>query len=146
MIISRVKLTNWKNFQNVDVELKNRVFVVGANASGKSNFLDVFRFMRDVVKQAGGLQYAVDQRGGVSKIRCLAARKISYVGIEIFLSPNDSNEVLWRYYLSFKHSGGGIFAKQATIVEEKVIDKNDKVLFSRHEKNKIKHLHVKHFI
>lgn len=136
MIISRIKLTNWKNFQNVDVELKNRVFVVGANASGKSNFLDVFRFMRDVVKQAGGLQYAVDQRGGVSKIRCLAARKISYVGIEIFLSPNDSNEVLWRYYLSFKHSGGGIFAKQATIVEEKVIDKNGKVLFSRHEKNK----------
>ncbi len=63
MIISRVKLTNWKNFQNVDVELKNRVFVVGANASGKSNFLDVFRFMRDIVKQAGGLQYAVDQRG-----------------------------------------------------------------------------------
>lgn len=136
MIISRIKLTNWKNFQNVDVELKNRVFVVGANASGKSNFLDVFRFMRDVVKQAGGLQFAVDQRGGVSKIRCLAARKISYVGIEIFLSPNDSDDVLWKYYLSFKHSGGGIFAKQASIVEERVEDGTGKTLFNRKENNR----------
>lgn len=136
MIISRIKLTNWKNFQNVDVELNNRVFVVGANASGKSNFLDVFRFMRDIVKQAGGLQYAVDQRGGVSKIRCLAARKISYVAVEIFLSPNDSNEVLWKYYLSFKHSGGGIFAKQASIVEEKVTDSKGKIIFNRNENDK----------
>lgn len=136
MIISRIKLTNWKNFQNVDVELRDRVFVVGANASGKSNFLDVFRFLRDIVKQAGGLQHAVEQRGGVSKIRCLAARKISYVAIEIFLSTNETDDILWTYYLSFKHSGGGIFAKQATIVEEKVTDKRGKVVFNRHELNR----------
>lgn len=37
MIITRVKLTNWKNFKKVDVNLRGRVFVVGANASGKSN-------------------------------------------------------------------------------------------------------------
>lgn len=136
MIISRIKLTNWKNFQSVDVELKNRAFIVGANASGKSNFLDVIRFLRDVVKQAGGLQYAVEQRGGVSKIRCLAARKISYVSIEVFLTANDSDEILWIYYLAFKHTGGGIFAKQASIVEERVKDRNGKIVFSRNEKSK----------
>lgn len=138
MIISRIKLTNWKNFQDVDIELKNRVFVVGANASGKSNFLDVVRFLRDIVKQAGGLQYAVEQRGGVSKIRCLAARKRSDVAIEIHLSENETSDVvLWKYFLSFKHTGGGIFAKQASIVDEKVIDKFGKVIANRNEKNKI---------
>ncbi|MGB4849454.1 MAG: AAA family ATPase [Saprospiraceae bacterium] len=134
MIINNIKLTNWKNFQHADVDLANRVFVVGANASGKSNFLDVIRFMRDIVKQAGGMQYAVEQRGGVSKIRCLSARKRSDVAIEISLSENDSTEkTLWKYYLSFKHSGGGIFAKQATILEEKVTDSKGKIVVHRKE-------------
>lgn len=134
MIISKIALTNWKNFQHVDVKLPSRVFIVGANASGKSNFLDVIRFMRDVVKQAGGLQSAVEQRGGVSKIRCLAARKRSDVAIEMVLSENeDSKKPSWKYYLSFKHSGGGIFAKQASIVEEKVTDINGKIIVHRKE-------------
>lgn len=125
-------MTNWKNFQHAEVELTNRVFVVGANASGKSNFLDAIRFMRDIVKQAGGLQFAVEQRGGVSKIRCLAARKRSDVAIEIHLSESDtSKKILWKYYLSFKHSGGGIFAKQASIEEEKITDSNGKSVLHR---------------
>ena len=94
--------------------------------------MDVIRFMRDIVKQAGGLQYAVEQRGGVSKIRCLAARTKTDVSIEIYLSENDTpDKVLWQYHLTFKHSGGGIVAKQATIVEEKVIDEKGKVLLNR---------------
>ncbi len=134
MIISTINLINWKNFQHVNVHLSSRVFVVGANASGKSNFLDVVRFIRDVVKQAGGLQFAVEQRGGVSKIRCLAARKRSDVAIEIHLAEDESSKKpSWKYYLSFKHSGGGIFAKQASIVEEKVTDINGKVIVHRKE-------------
>ena len=137
MIISKLILTNWKNFQHAEVNLTNRVFVVGANASGKSNLLDVIRFLRDVVKQAGGLQYAVEQRGGVSKIRCLAARKRSDVAIEIHLSESDaSKKPLWKYYLSFKHSGGGIFQRQALIVEEKITNEKGHVVAERKEKNK----------
>jgi predicted ATP-dependent endonuclease of OLD family len=47
VIITNVKLVNWKNFKSVDVQLRERMFVVGANASGKSNFFDVFRFLFD---------------------------------------------------------------------------------------------------
>jgi len=137
MIISRIKLTNWKNFQEVDVDLVSRVFVVGANASGKSNFLDVIRFMRDIVKQAGGLQYAVEQRGGVSKIRCLSARQKPGVTIELYLSDNENSpKPTWRYLLSFKHSGGGIFEKQATIIEEQVVDINGNYVANRKEGDK----------
>ena len=75
MYISRIKLYNWKNFHDCEVVLSERCFIVGANATGKSNFLDVIRFMRDIVKQGGGLQAAVALRGGLKKIRCLAARQ-----------------------------------------------------------------------
>jgi predicted ATPase len=79
MRIKNITLENWKNFRSVQVEVNDRLFIVGVNASGKSNFLDALRFMRDIVKHGGGLQYAVSQRGGISKIRCLSARERSYL-------------------------------------------------------------------
>jgi predicted ATPase len=60
MIISHVVLKNWRNFQKVDVSLRERVFLIGPNAAGKSNFLDAFRFLRDVAKAGGGLQKAIE--------------------------------------------------------------------------------------
>ena len=107
MIISRIKLKNWKNFKEIDVPLKNRVFVVGPNASGKSNFLDVFRFLRDIAKAGGGLQNAVLARGGISKIRCLAARTHPDVEVEIHLSEFDSDEILWKYAIGIKQEVRG---------------------------------------
>lgn len=81
MIVSHITLKNWRNFQSVDVDMGNRVFLVGPNASGKSNFLDVFRFLRDITNPGGGLQKAISDRGGIPKIRCLAARRESDVEI-----------------------------------------------------------------
>ena len=75
MIVSHITVKNWRNFRAVDVDLRERQFIVGPNAAGKSNLLDVFRFLRDIAKpEGGGLQKAVKDRGGVSKIRSLAAR------------------------------------------------------------------------
>ncbi|MEC7841988.1 MAG: AAA family ATPase [Candidatus Latescibacterota bacterium] len=34
--------------------MRARQFVVGANASGKSNLLDVFRFLRNIASSDGG--------------------------------------------------------------------------------------------
>ncbi|MBK8920121.1 MAG: AAA family ATPase [Saprospirales bacterium] len=130
MIIQRVILKNWKNFQKADFQLTNRNFIVGANASGKSNLLDVFRFLRDLVKQAGGLQYAVEERGGVSKLRCLSARTESDISIGIDIGEADANAPKWRYIVAFKNIGGGFLKNEALIVEEKVwsAEKNSWVL------------------
>ncbi len=62
-------LENWKNFKRVDVVLQGRVFLVGPNAAGKSNFLDVFRFLRDLASPGGGLQEALRRRGGAPGVR-----------------------------------------------------------------------------
>lgn len=42
MYISRIKLYNWKNFHDCEVVLSERCFIVGANATGKSNFLMLY--------------------------------------------------------------------------------------------------------
>ncbi len=76
MIVTRLQLKNWRNFIEVDVPLRERTYLLGANASGKSNLLDVFRFLRDISKPTGGgLQKAVHNRGDIKKLRCLHARQ-----------------------------------------------------------------------
>lgn len=107
MIVSRVALKNWKNFRQVEVALRDRAFLVGPNASGKSNFLDVFRFLRDIAKPGGGLQKAVLDRGGISKIRCLAARRSPEVEIDVTLSEYGKKDPIWRYAIGMKQETRG---------------------------------------
>lgn len=120
MYISRIKLYNWKNFHDCDVTLSERCFIIGANATGKSNFLDAIRFLRDIVKQGGGLQSAVDQRGGISKIRSLSARNRTDVCVEIELTENGSSQPKWLYSLDLINSGGGI-KKQTVLVSKEYV-------------------------
>src|SRR5271167_3134659 len=92
MIVTHVVLKNWRNFRSVDVPLRDRTFILGPNASGKSNFLDVFRFLRDISKpQGGGLQKAIKDRGGISKLRCLHARRETDVRIEVNLADSSDS-------------------------------------------------------
>lgn len=120
MIIKKIKLHNWKNFQNCEIPLSERTFVVGSNASGKSNLLDALRFLRDISKQAGGLQSAVEERGGITKIRCLAARQQTNVSITVDIGEAENELPQWRYHLDFSHVGGGIRKSQVKINEETV--------------------------
>ena len=84
MRIHRIRIKNWRNFTDADVLLQSRTFIVGANASGKSNFLDIFRFLRDVASSSGGgLQKALKDRGGIGKVRSLAARRHPNILIDI---------------------------------------------------------------
>jgi predicted ATPase len=119
MIVTHVVLRNWRNFRSVDVPLRDRSFILGPNASGKSNFLDVFRFLRDVSKpQGGGLQKAIKDRGGIPKLRCLHARRETDVRIEVSLADSpDSVEPEWQYILAFKPNETGIHTP-AVICEE----------------------------
>mgnify|MGYP000597035230 CR=1 FL=1 len=95
---TRIHLENWRNFGSADVELAQRVFVVGPNASGKSNFLDAFRFLHDIVSVGGGLEEAVRKRQGISKLRSLSARNRSDVVIRVDLG--DAAGETWRYELA----------------------------------------------
>ncbi len=120
MLVQRLILKNWRNFQQADVLLRDVTYLVGANATGKSNLLDVFRFLRDVCKpKGGGLQTAVAERGGISKLRCLHARRDPEVRIEVHLAEGaDDPEPLWRYAIGFKSEGK--VAQRTLITEETV--------------------------
>ncbi len=120
MFVTRLKLKNWRNFRDADMPLQDITYVLGANATGKSNLLDVFRFLRDVSKTTGGgLQQAIAERGGISKVRCLHARRDTEVRIEIEVAEAPgAAEPTWRYVLGFRAEGKG--AQRILVSEESV--------------------------
>ncbi|GIV25480.1 MAG: chromosome segregation protein SMC [Bacteroidia bacterium] len=120
---SWLRLGNWKNFLRAELPLGQRVFLVGPNASGKSNLLDVFRFLRDLVSEGGGLQAAVNRRGGVKAIRCLAARQYPDIEMAVRIAEaeaDDPSEFLWHYELVFNQDS----RRRAVIKREKVVRRN----------------------
>ena len=109
--------------------LLDRAFIIGPNASGKSNLLDAIRFLRDVAKrEGGGLQTAVGRRGGFRQIRSLSVHSGGGVGIEVHLSRDSGEPVEWVYRLVFAVEPRG---NHRTLVQEEVVIHNDEILLSR---------------
>ena len=129
MLISNIRLKNWRNFQSLDLPLRDVSYVLGPNASGKSNLLDALRFLRDVSKtKGGGLQAAIAERGGISKVRCLHARRDPEVEIAVELSHELDQPAVWRYVLAFKPEGKGA---QRLLVSREQVWKDGKLLLDR---------------
>lgn len=136
MFVTRLKLENWMNFRSVDVPLGPVTYLLGPNASGKSNFLDVFRFLRDISKPGagksggGGIQNAIESRHGVPKIRCLHARRQTDVEIVVELADDRIHpKPKWEYTLAFTvgdHNKGVLVKKEVVRRLE-----DDRVLLSR---------------
>ncbi len=129
MYVSHIKVRNWRNFPRIDADLSERQFVVGPNASGKSNLMDVFRFLRDIAKvEGGGLQKAVADRGGMTKIRNLAARRDPDIAIEVrFSDPADGRET-WRYELGLKQQARG---NRHTLITLERVMRDETVILER---------------
>lgn len=130
MIFSRLACKNWRNFLEVDVTLQDRVFVIGPNASGKSNLLDAFRFLRDIAKAGGGLQSAITRRGSLSKIRCLAARRDP--DIELAVELADGAEDNFRYEIGITQQVRGY---RLPILRYERVFKNGKQVLNRPDEN-----------
>lgn len=127
MYVQRLRIENWKNFRHADVRLSRRLFLIGPNASGKSNFLDIFRFLRDLcLPRGGGLRQAVEVRRGVSAIRCLAARRYPDILIEVELREELPRDDVWLYRLKFNQDN-----LQRPQIKEERVEHNGKVLLDR---------------
>ncbi len=126
---TRLSLTNWRNFTSVVCDLERRVFLVGPNASGKSNMLDVFWFLHELVTVGGGFQAAVEKRGGVSRLRCLAARQNPGISIEVFIGT-DASPSTWVYELVFS-----LDSRRHPIITSERVSKNRKVIIERPNQN-----------
>jgi len=67
MSVKSIRVINFKSFKELEVELGKFNVLIGVNASGKSNFVQIFKFMNDIASH--GLDNAVSMQGGVEYLR-----------------------------------------------------------------------------
>ena len=128
MRLVKLGLKNWKNFAKVEVELAPRVFIIGNNGAGKSNLLDALRFLRDIANpKSGGMQQAIETRGGMKKIRNFGNRRDPSIGIWAETKSDDGKDK-WGYEIFLKQENGG---QRRVLVKSEIVKHNDKVIFSR---------------
>jgi len=67
MPIKNISVKNFKSIQNIDVTLKDINLLIGANGSGKSNFIEIFRFLGQIIDY--GIDNAISMQGGIEYLR-----------------------------------------------------------------------------
>lgn len=86
MIVSRLFLKNWRNFQSVAVPLGERVFLAGPNVSGNSNFLDVFRFVKRDCQTGWRITKGSERSGRILKNSVSCSAEAPNIELEIQIS------------------------------------------------------------
>lgn len=99
--ITRLVVKNYRSLQDVDIALNNLTVFVGQNGTGKSNVIDVLRFVRDAL--ADGFERALFKRGGMKALRCWFASEHEDVSIQLHF---EGAEWSGAYEFAFGNSTG----------------------------------------
>ena len=81
VFVTRVVLRNYKSIGFCDARFGPLTYLVGANGSGKSNFLDALHFVHDAL--SGSLDNALNERGGLSEVRRRSSGHPNHFGIRL---------------------------------------------------------------
>jgi len=111
-MLTKIRARNFKSLKDVSLDLGRRNVLVGANMAGKSNVIDLFRFVQDVAfPQSGtwGLPNGVLVRGGFGELLWKG-------GDERFISialsgtvSDDGHEWPWDYEIEIQGDPRGSF-------------------------------------
>lgn len=89
MYVKNIKASNFKTFKSISVEFGKVCYLIGENSSGKSNFIQILTFIRDI--QESGLENAIQMQGGIEYIKNLSLPKSEPTSISITLSLEDDD-------------------------------------------------------
>ena len=129
MRLTHVTVKNWRNFKQADFDLQDRMLVIGPNASGKSNLLDALRFLGQIASPGGGFQNAVASRGGMARLRCLAARYFNKGRVTLRITIGDDEcPSKWAYAVTFTAEQRG---KRRPILYQEIVERNASEVLKR---------------
>jgi len=84
--LKSIEITGFKSIANVDLHLNDLNILIGANGAGKSNFISVFKFLRQLVERR--LQVTVREAGGAEKLLHYGSSESSSIFIQLNFPPN----------------------------------------------------------
>ncbi len=90
-MIKKVRAINFKSFESIDIALSDLNVIVGQNSAGKSNFVSIFQFLRDIATV--GLGNAISLQGGIEYLLNFKNSSEGHVEIEIQLDSKQGISV-----------------------------------------------------
>lgn len=93
MFFTKMIIKNFKSIVSAEIDFAKFTILVGANASGKSNLINVFKFLSNIATE--GIENAVALQGGIPYLTNMSLPKGS--PIEISFSLDMSNEGWIRF-------------------------------------------------
>ena len=100
MLIEHIHVRNFKSIKEATLNLEPLTVIVGANAAGKSNIINVFRFISNIITV--GIDNAIALQGGIPYLTNACLNKGT--PIEISFTVNLSSEG-WVRHSDIKHIG-----------------------------------------
>lgn len=92
MTIRRIHIENFKSFSEIDIELTRFNIVIGSNAAGKSNFISVFKFLRDIARH--GIVNAIAMQGGTQYLRNARIGTTRDLVVKVSYQPDQGMELV----------------------------------------------------
>lgn len=118
MLLKNLKVQHYKSLDSVDVTFSPDITViVGPNGVGKSNFVDVLRFLRDAVTE--DLEHAVTKREGIQRILQTYKTKPYKVGFQLEIGAATDIELnnFGNYQLQIRSVGSSDYAVEFEYVD-----------------------------
>jgi predicted ATPase len=84
--LEHISVAGFKSIASMDLALGSLNILIGANGSGKSNFLAVFALLHDIIEQR--LQIHVAERGGANALLHFGQKRTSEIRIRLSFGPN----------------------------------------------------------
>lgn len=91
--LDRITLKGYKSILEMDLKLKPLNVLIGANGSGKSNFISFFKLLNHLVNE--NLQNAVGKSGGANTLFYFGSKKTEKIEFNLYFGPN-SYRVIWE--------------------------------------------------
>lgn len=82
-MIKKVRAINFKSFESLDIDLSDLNVIIGQNSAGKSNFVSIFQFIRDIATV--GLSNAISLQGGLEYLLNYRNSAEGHLDVEIQL-------------------------------------------------------------
>ncbi len=140
VVIKRIEISNFKSFRSLELSLEPLNILIGANAAGKSNFIQLFKFLKHLSKD--GLENAIYAQGGPDYFRNIYLKSSEPFSLKVHLehplklfdATNRTmllaHELIYALQLNFENEGKTYRVSSEKLTFLKLRNANDQTLIN----------------
>ncbi len=86
MELNKIRISGYKSIDTIDLDLNRLNILIGANGSGKTNFISIFKLLNQMIE--GRFQLAVGKGGGASSFLHYGPKHTKKIEVELHFGQN----------------------------------------------------------